>query len=112
IQRISRPRTNPPRMLTLGITSALTALALAKPAASLVAADLAVVPTTLDLDWLYLAIHPLFYATSAAALWALAGGATLVLAALPWLPPAKRVPVARVDLANCNGCGRCFADCP
>ena len=66
----------------------------------------------LDLDWIYLAIHPLLYSSSAATLWALAGGATLLLALLPWLPPLARPPVARVDLANCNGCGRCFDDCP
>jgi coenzyme F420-reducing hydrogenase delta subunit/ferredoxin len=112
IQRLSRPRTNPPRPIAIGLLAALIALALALPALSDAPADLATVPQSFSLDWLYLAIHPLLYASSAGALWALAGGATLFLALLPWLPPIARSPVARVDLANCNGCGRCFADCP
>ncbi len=31
---------------------------------------------------------------------------------LPWLPPLRKAPPAVVNLENCNGCGRCFADCP
>jgi ferredoxin/coenzyme F420-reducing hydrogenase delta subunit len=34
------------------------------------------------------------------------------MTALAWLPPLRKAPPARVDLANCNGCARCFADCP
>ena len=112
IQRVSRPSTLPPRSIAWGLPVALVALALARPALSHAPADLALVPAALDLDWLYLAIHSLLYASSAATLWALVGGATLLLALLPWLPPRRRAPAARVDLANCNGCGRCFADCP
>ena len=112
IQRISRPRTNPPRAIALGLLVALFALGIARPALSDAPADLAIVPTSLDLDWMYLGIHPLLYASSAGSLWALVGGATLLLALLPWLPPLSRPLAARVDLENCNGCGRCFADCP
>jgi coenzyme F420-reducing hydrogenase delta subunit/ferredoxin len=112
IQRISRPRTNPPRALALGVFTSLVVLALAKPATSASPADLSLVPATLDLDWFYLAINALFYATSGGVLWAVCAGATLFLVLLPWLPRAPRAPAARVDLANCNGCGRCFADCP
>jgi coenzyme F420-reducing hydrogenase delta subunit/quinol-cytochrome oxidoreductase complex cytochrome b subunit len=112
IQRVSRPRTAPPRELALGLASALALLALVRPVASDGPADLWSVPSRVNPDWLYHAIHPLFYASSGATLWTLAGVLTVTLALLPWLPPAKRPPVARVDLANCNGCGRCFADCP
>ena len=112
IQRISRPRTNPPRAIAFGLLLALVVLALARPALSDSPADLASVPPTLDLDWLYLAIHPLLYASSAGFVWALAAGATLLLALLPLLPPSRRAPAAVVNLGNCNGCGRCFADCP
>jgi len=38
--------------------------------------------------------------------------ATALLMMLPWMPPGKRVPVAVVNLDNCNGCSRCAADCP
>ena len=67
---------------------------------------------TLHLDWFYLFTPPAQYATSAGALWALAGVATVLLLALPWLPKRERLPIAQVDLANCNGCSRCFNDCP
>jgi coenzyme F420-reducing hydrogenase delta subunit/ferredoxin len=112
IQRISRPRTFPPRELALGLSSALVLLALAKPAISDAAADLALAPSRVNLDWFYQAVNPLFYASSGMTLWMLTGVLTVALAMLPWLPPMRRPPVARVDLANCNGCGRCFADCP
>jgi coenzyme F420-reducing hydrogenase delta subunit/ferredoxin len=112
IQRISRPRTRPPRDLALGLAAALLLLALAKPATSDAPADLALAPPNVHPDWLYQAIHPLFYASSGTLLWIAAGALTVAVALLPWLPPAKRPPAARVDLANCNGCGRCFADCP
>jgi coenzyme F420-reducing hydrogenase delta subunit/ferredoxin len=76
-------------------------------------ADLSVVPGELAYDWLLLAIHPLAYATSEGVVWALLGAALLVLVALPFWPrPALAEPVAVVDAANCNGCRRCFDDCP
>jgi coenzyme F420-reducing hydrogenase delta subunit/ferredoxin len=31
---------------------------------------------------------------------------------MPFLPQPARPPAAIVDAANCNGCRRCFADCP
>ncbi len=86
IQRLSRPRTNPPRSIALGSLASLTVLAVAVPAMSDAPADLATVPMSLSLDWLYLVIHPLLYASSPSALWALASGATLFLPLLPWLP--------------------------
>jgi len=112
IQRITQPRTRPAAALGWGILATLVALSLAHPARSLAPADLAVVPTSLPLDWFYLAGVPLLYGWSPAGLWLLAAAATLALAALPWATFAKREPVAKVDLANCNGCARCFADCP
>ncbi|MBL8539813.1 MAG: hydrogenase iron-sulfur subunit [Betaproteobacteria bacterium] len=112
VQRISRAATNPPRLLAWSTLATLVVLSLAYPATSHAPADLARVPAALDLDWFYLFAHPLQYATSAGTLWALAGGATLLLLLLPWVPKRARMPIAAVDLANCNGCGRCFDDCP
>ena len=112
IQRISRPRTNPPRSLAFGLMAALVLLGVAKPATSDAPADLAFAPSVVHPDWMYHAIHPLFHAWSGTPVWVVAGLLTIALMLLPWLPPAKRPPVARIDLANCNGCGRCFADCP
>jgi coenzyme F420-reducing hydrogenase delta subunit/quinol-cytochrome oxidoreductase complex cytochrome b subunit/NAD-dependent dihydropyrimidine dehydrogenase PreA subunit len=112
IQRISRPVTNPPRLLAWGTVATLVGLSLAYPATSHAPADLARVPAALDLDWFYLFFHPLQYATSVGTLWALAAAATLLLLVLPWMPKGTRMPIAQVNLANCNGCGRCFDDCP
>ncbi len=112
IQRISRAEVFPPRALAIGSLLALLALAVASPVVSLAAADLARVPGSLALDWFYLFWQPLMYATSGAAVWALVAGATLFLFVLPDLPHAAAAPVAKVDPDNCNGCRRCFADCP
>jgi coenzyme F420-reducing hydrogenase delta subunit/ferredoxin len=112
IQRISRPDTLARPALAFGTLAMLVMLSLAAPVRSTAPADLATEPASLNLDWWYLAPHVLMYRSSPAALWWLGAGITLVLVTLPWLPRAKRMPVAQVDAANCNGCGRCFADCP
>lgn len=112
IQRITRPRTRPQAALGWGVLGALMLLSLAHPAVSLAPADVARAPTRLGLDWYYLGGLPLVYEWSPGALWGLTIGVTLLLAMLPWLTLARRVPVAKVELGNCNGCGRCFADCP
>ena len=78
-------------------------------------AALAEVPTNLALDWFYLAPHVIQYAWSPLALWSIVGVATTVLVLLPYLSRAAREPrraAAVVELANCNGCRRCFVDCP
>ena len=82
------------------------------PVASQAAADLSLVPGPLALDWFYLFWQPLMYATSAGAVWTLVAGATLLLFVLPALPHAAAAPVAEVHPDNCNGCRRCFEDCP
>jgi len=75
-------------------------------------ADVARVPAALAFDWILLFVHPLADATSGPVLWAVVAAALLGLLALPFLPQPARAPVARVDPPNCNGCRRCFADCP
>jgi quinol-cytochrome oxidoreductase complex cytochrome b subunit/coenzyme F420-reducing hydrogenase delta subunit len=112
IQRISRADVFPPRALTIGTVACLLALALMAPVRSQGPADLAVVPGALAFDWILLFIHPLGAATSNAAVWALLAGALVTLFALPLLSARTKVPVARVDPANCNGCRRCVDDCP
>ena len=112
IQRITRAAVFPPRALALGTLATLLALSLAVPVAGQGPADLAQVPAMLSLDWIVLFVHPLMYATSAGFTWALAAGSFTALLVLPFLPAPARAPVAVVDPANCNGCRRCFADCP
>src|SRR5690606_19420443 len=44
--------------------------------------------------------------------WSLLVGFSIMLGAMPCLPPFRRAPEAPVDLPNCNGCNRCVEDCP
>ncbi|HLF31408.1 MAG TPA: cytochrome b N-terminal domain-containing protein, partial [Xanthomonadales bacterium] len=110
--RISGPRINPPRNLMIGTLLALLILSLVYPALSQEKADLALAPQNVSLDWYYLLVYPLLKAWSPGALWLLLAGFSLLLFLAPWLPPAAKPPVARVDLENCNGCERCVDDCP
>mgnify|MGYP001251360993 FL=1 len=113
IQRISRAAVFPPRALAAGSVVMLIALAVAQPVMSHPPADLSVVPGPLSYDWLLLAVHPLVDATSAGTVWLLTIATLALLFVLPLLPQrAAPVPVAVVDPANCNGCRRCFDDCP
>lgn len=110
--RVSQPRINPPRGLALGLLGMMVVLSLVNPAVSHAPANLDTVPVALSLDWFYMALYPVFDAWGGLALWALAIGGSLLLAVLPWLPPVKCPEPATVDLENCNGCGRCYDDCP
>lgn len=112
IQRIARAAVFPPRPMALASGAALVVLSLAAPVMSQAPANVSVVPATLAYDWLLLFVHPLVYATSAEAVWMLFAAALLALFALPFLPQPASAPVAVVDAANCNGCSRCFDDCP
>lgn len=110
--RVSRPRVNPPRVLVFGSLLALLVLSFIKPALSQGKADLAMVPADLQFDWFYLSAYPLLDYGSTALMWVVLLGSSTLLSVLPWLPPLHRPAAAVVDPDNCNGCGRCFADCP
>lgn len=112
VHRISHLDHLPSRSLMQGTTLTLLALSLAKPAVSTAAANLALVPNEIRLDWFILFLHPLTDLTSPAFVWTLLFALTALLIALPFLPRRKLGPVAVVDPANCNGCTRCQVDCP
>ncbi len=112
ILRVNRAKTNPPRGLAIGSFLMLLALALVYPAVSHAPADLGRVPTTLDLDWYFMAFYPVFDLSGPGVTWALGFGGSLFVCVMPWLPPLKRKPVPEVFLEQCNGCTRCFDDCP
>ncbi|MEO7937272.1 MAG: hydrogenase iron-sulfur subunit [Burkholderiaceae bacterium] len=112
IQRLAHAAVFPPRPMAAAVVLGLLVLALVAPVMSHASANLAVAPTTLALDWILLFIHPLAYATSPALVGILLTLALLWLFALPFLPQRAQAPVAVVDPANCNGCRRCFDDCP
>ena len=131
IQRLTRAAVMPPRPLALALLGTLAVVALAFPVVSHAPAALAGVPASLRLDWMLLFVHPLAYATSPAFMWWVVGGGAVLLFSLPFWPSLKKGregeegtkgaallrsrglnAVAVVDAANCNGCQRCFVDCP
>lgn len=112
LQRISRPNINPPKRLAAGSAAMLVGLSIVYPATSQGPADLGTVTSIVRPDWFYLPLYPLVDFLSAGTVWAIVAGATLVMLAIPWLPPLRRPPAAVVTLDLCNGCGRCAEDCP
>ena len=112
LQRLVRAATQPTRTTTAFAAVALLGLCLLLPAVSEPPADFSQIPLSVPIDWFYAGVFPLMYATSPAVLWAIAIGGSLLLLVLPWTTRTPRAAPAVVDLANCNGCGRCFDDCP
>lgn len=112
IQRHAHARVNPPRVLALGTLASLVALSYIWPAHSQAPANLDRVPFSLGFDWFYLTLYPLLGKVDGATMWLVVTGASVLLALLPWMPPLRKAAPAKVDLGNCNGCSRCFADCP
>ena len=112
LQRLSRPEINPARGLAVGSFLAMLALSFVMPATSQGPADLSTVVSVVHLDWFYLGLYPLLDMWSDGIVWGVAGVLTLMIAAVPWLPPLRRAAMARVALDHCNGCARCVADCP
>jgi len=112
VQRLGQPRTVPPRAMGWGLPVCLFTLALLLPVSSEKPWNAVKTASALDIDWFVLFAHPLMYATSPSALWAIVLGATAILLFLPRLFAGRPISPAAVDLDNCNGCGRCVADCP
>jgi ferredoxin len=112
IQRITEPRTRPPKGLAGTLLGALIVGALLMPAPLQDPADLARVPQRLGLDWFFLSLYPVIETVPAGAIWAVVTVFTLGLIGLPWMPPRPGGRAAEVFLDHCNGCERCVADCP
>jgi len=112
VLRINGPRINPPRALMAASLLAMTALSLVFPAVSQGEVDMTTVPSSLGLDWYYLLVYPLVKHWSPGWVWVLLTGTSLLLIIAPWMPPLKGKSLAVVDLDNCNGCSRCYEDCP
>lgn len=112
IQRLAQPRVNPPREVALPLLLALVVASFVAPATSQGPADLETAVTSVRLDAFYLGAYPLLDRHPGGAVWAAAFGLTVLLLVVPWLVPDRRRGIAEVHLDNCNGCRRCFDDCP
>lgn len=86
-QRVPGARTNPPRPLMYGIVATMIVLSFIKPAVSLPHADMSTMPALVEFDWFYLPAYALIDGWGPTKTWLLAIGGTLLLVALPWLPP-------------------------
>ena len=88
-QRVPRASQIPPRRLAIGLTAMLFALALVAPVTSQGPADFDTFPAELRFDWFYLLVYPLIYSWDPLLLWAACCAGTVLLLAMPWLPPAR-----------------------
>ncbi|MFA7504367.1 MAG: FAD-binding oxidoreductase [Burkholderiaceae bacterium] len=90
VQRVPKAAMQPPRPITIALLVTLFVMAAAVPALSQGGpADLSTAPEVLSIDWFLLGLFPLVYAMPLAGVWALVGGVTLLLVAVPWLPPRR-----------------------
>lgn len=89
-QRVPHAKTLPPLPIALALTFSLIVLSLVKPALSQGEADLSRAITTIEFDWFFLPVYALLYRWTPGEVWALMGGLTVLVAALPWLPPKRR----------------------
>lgn len=112
VLRVQHPKINPPRGLGLGILFMLVLVSLIYPAKSHGPADLGMSPDQVNLDWFYMLFYPVFEKYGGGPLWIVMVGVSALVAVMPWLPPVKLPKAAVVDLEKCNGCTRCFVDCP
>ena len=112
LQRVAKPKINPPQGLVLGTLASLLILSLVHPAVSQGPANLSEVPGRIGLDWFYLPAYPAIESLPGSTTWGAAFTLLVIAVALPWMPPLKKPRAAVVDLANCNGCRRCYEDCP
>ena len=112
ILRVNRAITNPPKALALGSLAMMVALSFLMPAVSNAKADLAIAPSTLNFDWFYLVMYPVFDEWGGGAMWGVSVGLSLLVCVMPWLPRLKESSAPEVMLDKCNGCTRCAEDCP
>lgn len=112
VLRVQHPKINPPRGLALGTLGMLVAISLIYPARSHGPADLGMSPAEVNLDWFYMLFYPVLEKYGAGPLWIVMVGVSFLVAIIPWVAPAKLPRAAVVDLEKCNGCTRCFVDCP
>ncbi len=114
VKRLTQPRTNASRIVLFGTLAALSVASLVASAPLPPPADPMHLGGELPLDWFYLAPFATLQSSSPWLVWAIMAALTLLGAVAPWITrrARARAPAAVVDPDNCNGCQRCFVDCP
>ncbi|HEY5702326.1 MAG TPA: cytochrome b N-terminal domain-containing protein [Gammaproteobacteria bacterium] len=112
VQRITMPKTSPPVKLATGTLIMLLCLSLIYPATSQGPAELDQAITIIELDWYYMFFYPLLDEFPGIYIWISVLILTLILVCMPWFGKTEGLSIAKVELDNCNGCGRCVVDCP
>lgn len=112
ITRLNRPHFLAGKWMTVWIVVSLVGLSLLMPATSGDPARMAVDPGRFAMDAWYLLPLLLTDRLGGGVLWGLVLVAGVVLLSAPWWVARRRAPVAEVDIAKCNGCRVCHADCP
>jgi len=111
VMRLARARFFPPRVVLWVTGAALIVASLLRPALSGPAADPAVLPGAVPVDWFYFPYFPLTRLDPRTG-WALVAGTGALVVSLPWLLRGRELPRATVETVACTGCTRCYKDCP
>lgn len=91
VQRVPRAHINPPRPIAIAVTLMFVVLALVKPIHSQGGeADMLVAPMDIAFDWFELPVLALVYVMDPVKLWLAVIAFTILLFAVPWLPPMRR----------------------
>ncbi len=112
ITRLSRSRFLTSLPMTAWVAGTLVVVSLVAPADVAHEAHMTVAPQAFRLDAWFLLPVTLSDRLGAGALWAgaLVGG--LLVWTVPWTLVRRRARVAEVEVSRCNGCTRCYEDCP
>jgi ferredoxin len=115
LARLSRSQLLPDGRLSIWLTGAVVAAALVYPATNAAAAQMAVKPGLLTMDWWYLWPLAVTARLSGGGIWLATLLATAGLMTVPWWLARRRPrPVfqAKVNISRCFSCTLCSHDCP
>jgi ferredoxin len=115
LARLSRAKWLPDWRLTAWLAGAVLLAALVYPATNAAAAQMAVKPAALTMDWWYLWPLAVTARLSGGGIWLAAGLASAGLLTVPWWLARRRPRAAyqaTVNISRCFSCTLCSHDCP
>ncbi len=114
IKNLSRPKFFPPRYWMVIMTALMALMGLIFPTGLLPRVNFTHLPTAIPLDSFFLFYVPVSMqgVTASWIIWGVLIALTVLISAIPWLWPKKKVEPAALQADRCTGCGNCAADCP